>query len=103
MWIKAFGKAHVQSLTSIKKSLNKYLSDFNNKVVIESSRKSKKHSYDDSSTCTRSMRHLIKEWRFSNVHASKYRGKSRVVSNNDLFNIGVSMGSVTGNEQVFYV
>ena len=105
MWIKSFGKEHVFSIKAIRTALEKHLTDFNNKVVIKASRKSKKHKTDEPSTSSiQSFRCCIKEWRYSEVPVSKYKGKSRqkMLTNNDLFNIGVDMESVTENELTFY-
>ena len=71
MWIKSFGKEHVQQLTPIKCTMNKYMDHFNTKVVIEASRK-RYTQKDMQMMINKSFRHYIKEWRISEIPVRKY-------------------------------
>jgi len=103
VWIKSFGEDHVMPRKSVAKRLENILTDYNNKVVIESQRKTQKKKSAGSQTISKSIHVLNKEWRFSEVPVKKHsRKKDKKLLNNDLLDIGVNMEIVTGREQIFY-
>jgi len=103
VWIKSFGEDHVMPRKSVVKRLENILTDYNNKVVIESQRKTQKKKSAGSQTISKSIHVLNKEWRFSEVPVKKHsRKKDKKLLNNDLLDIGVNMEIVTGREQIFY-
>ena len=87
VWHKSFGEKHVIGLKPIKKRLRDILTSYNRNVLLESYRKTDKHS--GSTKGVISIRSLNKMWRNMEVPMKKNAKKSLdKLTYNDLLDVG---------------
>ena len=100
LWQKAFGKGHTITHISVIKKIKAVLNHYNNHVYIEHTRTKPKKK--GSPLIKRSIRLLNKEWRqkFMTITVSNKKVKIPIDS---LFDIGMDMESLDGDEKAFYI
>ena len=97
-WTKAFGEGYVLAISNVKQNLLIVVSDYYNRVYEKQFRtKSKKKGCP---FIKKSLRQLNKEWRKSTIQ--KGRHKKNILYIDKLFDIGINMDSLTGDEATFY-
>ena len=101
VWHKSFGEKHVIGLKPIKKRLRDILTSYNRNVLLESYRKTDKHS--GSTKGVTSIRSLNKIWRNMEVPMKKNAKKSLdKLTYNDLLDVGKNTEILEGREKSFY-
>ena len=101
VWTRAFGEEHVLRRSEIKKHVETIIHNYNTQVYIEQGRTKPKNKY--MTFVRKSLRQLNREWRNKSVSLRGGRGtKPQAVTIDGLFDIGVNMVQLTGNELLFY-
>ena len=92
LWQKAFGVVHTLALTTVKQRLKKLVKDYYKEVYIKIHRGSKHHVKEGNCSCINclsktSKRKIEQSWK---------------VNNDILFDIGIKMDKLEGDEKLFY-
>ena len=92
IWTIAFGCGHTLSLNAVKNRMLKLVKDYFNNVYTRLHRKTIKHSDSNDCTCKECLTNETKR-----LITHKWK-----VDNDVLFDIGVDMNSLVGDEKMFY-
>ena len=96
VWTKAFGSEHIQCRRTVKEKIQIIVSHYYNNVYVEHTRTKPKKK--NMVLVKKSIRQLNKEWMNSQIPITK---KQRVPID-QLFDIGVNMDKLHGDEKLFY-